>query len=60
MHSDTDLTLACLIHDLNNMFQTLVEAGDVLSSDPRWAPLAATIEQQLGCLRSYRPEATRP
>ena len=42
MH-DPDLTLACLIHDLNNMFQTLVEAGDVLSSDPRWAPLAATI-----------------
>src|SRR5258706_5417534 len=43
MQQETDLTLACLIHDLNNMFQTLVEAGDVLSSDPRWAPLAATI-----------------
>lgn len=43
MQTDTDLTLACLIHDLNNMFQTLVEAGDVLSSDPRWSPLAATI-----------------
>jgi len=43
MQQDTDLTLACLIHDLNNMFQTLVEAGDVLSSDPRWAPLAGTI-----------------
>ena len=40
---ETDLTLACLIHDLNNMFQTLVEAGDLLSSDPRWATLAATI-----------------
>src|SRR5258708_36693643 len=40
---DADLTLACLIHDLNHVFQTLVEAGDVLSSDARWAPLAATI-----------------
>src|SRR5260370_10456624 len=40
---DADLALACLIHDLNNVFQTLVEAGDVLSSDPRWAPLGAPI-----------------
>ena len=39
----TDLTLSCLVHDLNNVFQTLVEAADLLSTDPRWAPLAALI-----------------
>ena len=39
----SDLTLPCLIHDLNNVFQTLVEAADLLSSDPRWAPLSAAI-----------------
>jgi signal transduction histidine kinase len=38
-----DLTLPCLIHDLNNVFQTLVEAADLLSSDPHWAPLAAAL-----------------
>lgn len=39
----TDLTLPCLVHDLNNVFQTLVEAADLLSADPRWAPLSAAI-----------------
>ena len=38
-----DLTLPGLIHDLNNVFQTLVEAADMLSDDPRWAPLSAVI-----------------
>jgi signal transduction histidine kinase len=28
---------------LNNVFQTLVEAADLLSIDPRWAPLSAMI-----------------
>jgi len=40
---EADLTLPCLIHDLNNVFQTLVEAADLLSSDPRWASLSAVI-----------------
>jgi len=40
---ETDLTLSCLVHDLNNVFQTLVEAADVLSGDPRWADLSAVI-----------------
>ncbi|HLH39835.1 MAG TPA: sensor histidine kinase [Bryobacteraceae bacterium] len=39
----SDLTLPCLIHDLNNVFQTLVEAADLLSTDPRWAALSAAI-----------------
>jgi signal transduction histidine kinase len=38
-----DLTLPCLIHDLNNVFQTLVEAADLLSTDARWASLSAVI-----------------
>ncbi len=38
-----DLTLPCLIHDLNNVFQTLIEAGDLLSTDPQWAELSAVI-----------------
>jgi signal transduction histidine kinase len=39
----SDLTLPCLIHDLNNVFQTLVEAADLLSADPRWASLSGLI-----------------
>lgn len=40
---ETDLTLSCLVHDLNNVFQTLVEAADLLAADPRWASLSAAI-----------------
>ena len=43
MNQATDLTLPCLVHDLNNVFQTLVEAADLLSDDPRWAPVSAVI-----------------
>jgi signal transduction histidine kinase len=38
-----DLTVSCLIHDLNNVFQTLFEAADLLSTDPKWASLSAAI-----------------
>jgi signal transduction histidine kinase len=41
--SKSDLTLPGLVHDLNNVFQTLVEAADLLSTDPRWAALSAAI-----------------
>ena len=41
--SHTDLTVECLVHDLNNVFQTLVEAADLLSTDPKWASLAGTV-----------------
>jgi len=37
------LILECLVHDLNNVFQTVADAGDMLSRDPKWAPLAAVI-----------------
>jgi signal transduction histidine kinase len=38
-----DLTTQCLIHDLNNVFQTLMEAADLLSDDPRWESLSAAL-----------------
>ena len=38
-----DLALPGLIHDLNNIFQTLMEAADALSDDPRWMGLSAAI-----------------
>lgn len=38
-----DLTLRCLAHDLNNVFQTLMEAADLLSEDPMWVPVSAAI-----------------
>jgi signal transduction histidine kinase len=43
MNQTTDLTLPCLVHDLNNVFQTLVEAADLLAVDPQWAPVSAVI-----------------
>ena len=38
-----DLALPGLIHDLNNVFQTVLDAADALSGDPRWAHLSAAI-----------------
>lgn len=32
-----------LLHDLNNIFQTLVDAADLLSEDPHWKPVSAAI-----------------
>jgi len=43
MNQATDLTLPCLVHDLNNVFQTLVEAADLLAVDPQWASVSAVI-----------------
>ncbi|MEO8027745.1 MAG: HAMP domain-containing sensor histidine kinase [Bryobacteraceae bacterium] len=42
-NTQTDLTIECLVHDLNNVFQTLLEAADLLTTDPQWAGLAGTI-----------------
>jgi two-component system sensor histidine kinase MtrB len=41
--TETDLRLPCLVHDLNNVFQTLLEAADLLATDPHWTPLSAAI-----------------
>src|SRR5262249_49061913 len=43
MNSEKDLTLPGLVHDLNNVFQALVDAADLLSSDPRWSHVSAAI-----------------
>jgi signal transduction histidine kinase len=43
MNQATDLALPCLVHDLNNVFQTLVEAADLLATDPRWTSISAVI-----------------
>lgn len=43
-----DLTYESLIHDLNNVFETISEAAEVLSSDKRWKPLAATLHRSVG------------
>ena len=37
------LAIAGLIHDLNNVFQTLVDAADLLSEDDRWQAVSAAI-----------------
>jgi signal transduction histidine kinase len=38
-----DPALPGLLHDLNNIFQTLVDAADLLSEDPRWQAVSAAI-----------------
>lgn len=37
------LTLAGVVHDLNNVFETLFEANDILKADPKYARLSATM-----------------
>ncbi len=41
------LTLAGVVHDLNNVFETLFEANDLLKADPKHARLSATIQRAL-------------
>jgi len=38
-----DLSLEGLVHDLNNVFQTIAESADVLGNDPKWEKLARTL-----------------
>jgi signal transduction histidine kinase len=44
---DPDLSHECLIHDLNNVFETITEAAELLSSDRQWRPLAATLKRSV-------------
>ena len=41
--AESELTREDLIHDLNNVFETITEAADLLSADRRWKNLAATL-----------------
>lgn len=43
----SNLTLAGVVHDLNNVFETLFEANDVLKEDPKYQKLSATIKRSL-------------
>lgn len=45
MERDTELTVAGLAHDLNNVFETLAESAELLGRDPKWARLAGTIRR---------------
>lgn len=45
MNEQTDKSLSheTLIHDFNNVFETITEAAELLSGDKRWKSLAATM-----------------
>ncbi len=42
-----ELNLEGLIHDLNNVFQTIRESAEVLATDPKWKKLAATLTRSV-------------
>ena len=42
-----DLTLEGLVHDLNNVFQTIGESAELLESDPKWQKLAHTLQRSV-------------
>jgi len=45
MSGDSELTVEGLAHDLNNVFETLADAAEVLSADAKWTKLANTIRR---------------
>ena len=49
--ASNDLVLAGLMHDLNNVFQTVGHAADLLSTDPNWKD---TSDALLGCVERGR------
>jgi signal transduction histidine kinase len=42
-----DLTLEGLVHDLNNVFQTIGESAELLEDDPKWEKLAHTLQRSV-------------
>ena len=42
-----ELTLEGLVHDLNNVFQTIGETAEVLRTDPKWSRLARTLQRSV-------------
>ena len=42
-----DLSLEGLVHDLNNVFQTIAESADLLSNDAKWEKLARTLQRSV-------------
>lgn len=47
MRADSELTVAGLAHDLNNVFETLAEAAELLAADGKWTKLAGTIRRSV-------------
>jgi signal transduction histidine kinase len=45
--ADSDLSFESLIHDLNNVFETITEGAELLNGDRRWKPLAATLRRSV-------------
>jgi two-component system sensor histidine kinase HupT/HoxJ len=44
---EPDLSHESLVHDLNNVFETITEVAELLSADRRWKPLAATLSRSV-------------
>jgi signal transduction histidine kinase len=44
---ESDLTYDSLVHDLNNVFETITEAAELLSADRHWKQLAATMTRSV-------------
>ena len=42
-----DFTIEGLVHDLNNVFQTIAETADLLEQDPQWKKIAGTLERSV-------------
>jgi signal transduction histidine kinase len=42
---ESDLTHESLIHDLNNVFETITDVAELLSADKHWKALAATLNR---------------
>jgi signal transduction histidine kinase len=42
-----ELALDGLVHDLNNVFTTILEAADLLGTDPTWSSMAALLERNV-------------
>src|SRR5947209_15116260 len=42
-----ELTLEGLVHDLNNVFQTIGESAELLRGDPKWVKLAGTLQRSV-------------
>jgi signal transduction histidine kinase len=42
-----DLSLEGLVHDLNNVFQTIADSADVLEKDPKWERIAHTLRRSV-------------
>jgi len=57
MSGQEDLSVRGLVHDLNNVFQTIQDAADLLEGDARWSAVAGAIQRStehgLRLLRSF-------